>query len=142
MSGPDFFLEIVVPYLVPLSVLSRYNLCNTATCIAILPVGAFGGLYEHSGYNFFEGIAALDTKVHAMHHRFYNCSFADGVGAPSVLDAMMGTACTGGPPIKAIRQWLGFKDVERVKKITSEMAPDGDRTLKDSRREKCCAHSW
>ena len=35
MSGPDFHLEIVVPYLALLSVLSTYILCNTATCIAI-----------------------------------------------------------------------------------------------------------
>lgn len=115
MSAPDFLLEIVIPYLVPLIVLSKTNLCNTPTCIAILPLGAFGGLYEHSGYNFFEGIAALDTTVHGLHHRFYNCSFADGVGAPSILDTAMGTSCNAGPPAKVFRKWLGFKDLEQVK---------------------------
>lgn len=119
MSGPDFVLEIVLPYLLPLGVLSSSGACSPACCVAMLPLGALGGLYEHSGYNFFEGIAALDTSVHALHHRFYHCSFADGVGAPSVFDAALGTACTAGPPAKVVRKWLGFTDAERAKEMAA-----------------------
>lgn len=93
MSAPDFFLEIVVPYLLPLTVLSTFSLCGPRFCIAALPVAALGGLYEHSGYNFFEGIQVLDTTAHALHHRMWGCSFADGVGAPSIVDPFMGTSC-------------------------------------------------
>lgn len=119
MSTPDFVLEIVVPYLLPLAVLSSSGSCSHACCVAMLPLGALGGLYEHSGYNFFEGIAALDTSVHALHHRFYNCSFADGVGAPSVFDAGFGTACTAGPSAKVMRKWLGFKDAKHAKEMAT-----------------------
>lgn len=93
MSAPDFLLEIVVPYLLPLIILSSFSLCGPRACIIALPLGAVGGLYEHSGYNFFEGIQVLDTSAHALHHRLWSCSFADGVGAPSFVDPFMGTSC-------------------------------------------------
>lgn len=95
MSSPDFFLEIVVPYLIPLIILSSFSLCSTWGCIALLPFGALGGMYEHSGYNFFENIPVLDTNVHALHHRVWNCSFADGVGALGIVDWGMGSCCVG-----------------------------------------------
>lgn len=126
MSSPDFLLEIVIPYLVPLIFLSMANVCSSATCVAILPLGALGGLYEHSGYNFFDGIAALDTTVHGMHHRFYHCSFADGVGAPSIFDAAMGTTCNGGPPAMVVRKWLNFKDFENVKALAAAAVMSDD----------------
>lgn len=93
MSPPDFLLEIIIPYLFPLCLSTLCNYANNFSCLFILLFGAFGGLYEHSGYNIFPDIHTLDTSVHALHHTHHHCSFANGVGAPSLVDPFMGTVC-------------------------------------------------
>lgn len=109
MSPPDFFLEIVIPYLVPLIFVSHFNCVSNIFCTTIFPLGAFGGLYEHSGYNFFPNIPALDTTVHGLHHIYYHCSFADGVGSPSVLDRLFETVCAHvGPAAPAARTFVSW----------------------------------
>jgi sterol desaturase/sphingolipid hydroxylase (fatty acid hydroxylase superfamily) len=53
MSGPDFFLEIVLPYLVPLAAIGGAG-ADIAFHTVVAASGAIGGLYEHSGYDFSE----------------------------------------------------------------------------------------
>lgn len=102
MSPSDFLLEIILPYLLPLIVVSRLNLMRQPHIICMLPLGALGGLYEHSGYNFFgKHIPFLDTRVHGLHHLHYTCSFADGVGAPSIFDSTFHTVCASLGPMPA-----------------------------------------
>ena len=50
MSTPDFVLEIIFPYLLPLAVFGHHADLRVHWMIA--GVGAIGGLYEHSGYDF------------------------------------------------------------------------------------------
>jgi sterol desaturase/sphingolipid hydroxylase (fatty acid hydroxylase superfamily) len=102
MAPVDFLLEIVVPYLGALWLPMAAGVCSKGMAVATLPLGSVGGLYEHSGYNFLRGVAGLDTGVHAAHHARRDCSFADGVGAPSVLDPLLGTACGGGGPAAVV----------------------------------------
>ena len=96
MSPPDFILEILLPYLFPLYLTAKLKYCPPLVCVVVLPFGGLGGLYEHSGYNFFPNIKVLDTTVHGQHHRMWNCSFADGVGTTSLMDSTFGTVCGGG----------------------------------------------
>ncbi|KAJ3191558.1 hypothetical protein HDU83_000022 [Entophlyctis luteolus] len=96
MSPADFCFEILVPYLASVGVPVALGICNPVVAVAMLGVGTVGGMYEHSGYNFWAGVKGMDTVVHALHHQRNDCSFADGVGAPSVLDEIFGTACASG----------------------------------------------
>ncbi|ORX34845.1 hypothetical protein BD324DRAFT_635339 [Kockovaella imperatae] len=50
MSPPDFLLEIICPYLIPLAVFGNH--ADPRFHLLIAGVGAIGGLYEHSGYDF------------------------------------------------------------------------------------------
>ena len=50
MSPPDFLLEIICPYLLPLILFGHHADMRFHLIIAVL--GAIGGLYEHSGYDF------------------------------------------------------------------------------------------
>ena len=50
MSAADFFLEIVCPYLIPLAFAPLGS--NFLVHSLVVAAGAFGGLYEHSGYDF------------------------------------------------------------------------------------------
>ncbi|PKY06326.1 hypothetical protein P168DRAFT_288283, partial [Aspergillus campestris IBT 28561] len=51
MSGPDFFLEIVLPYLVPLAAIGGGG-ADPCFHYLVAALGAIGGVYEHSGYDF------------------------------------------------------------------------------------------
>ncbi|PLB37978.1 sterol desaturase family protein [Aspergillus candidus] len=51
MSGPDFFLEIVLPYLVPLAAIGGGG-ADPYFHYLVAALGAIGGVYEHSGYDF------------------------------------------------------------------------------------------
>ncbi|CAN8073133.1 unnamed protein product [Agarophyton chilense] len=103
MYSFDFVLEIVLPYVVPLFVLRHARMLSETHANWLLILGSLGGLYEHSGYNFFPNVWSFDTRIHAMHHIYYSCSFADGVGAPSLLDNALRTVCgsVGAPPLAA-----------------------------------------
>jgi sterol desaturase/sphingolipid hydroxylase (fatty acid hydroxylase superfamily) len=107
MSAPDFFLEIVLPYLLPL-VLVGGGGSDVVFQLVVAGLGAFGGLYEHSGYDFavplrdsrlFHAVPLLgrilDTiitsKAHGEHHRRFNVSFSDGFGSPGICDTVMST---------------------------------------------------
>jgi len=107
MSGADFFLEIVLPYLVPLVLIGGGGSNVVFHCV-VASMGAFGGLYEHSGYDFavpvrqsaWAGVAPklvntlaglISSHAHAEHHRRGNVSFSDGFGLPGLCDAWLGT---------------------------------------------------
>lgn len=94
MSPVDFLFEVVMPYLVPLAILTRFRLLTRTHAVCMLPIGTLGGLYEHSGYNFWPMFSFLDTRTHGMHHTFHNCSFADGFGSQNLFDSFFGTACS------------------------------------------------
>src|SRR5947209_2301425 len=61
MSAPDFFLTIVCPYLVPL-ILIGGGTSNLGFNLLVACLGAVGGLYEHSGYDFSPGPAAVPRR--------------------------------------------------------------------------------
>ncbi len=105
MGYADFFLEIVLPYLLPLMVVAAG--ADVSFHLLVASLGAIGGLYEHSGYDFsirlprgvrgikgrvIDAIAALITsKAHAEHHRRSNVSFSDGFGSPGICDSFFAT---------------------------------------------------
>ncbi|TPX13342.1 uncharacterized protein E0L32_006315 [Thyridium curvatum] len=115
MSAPDFFLEIVLPYLVPLALVGGGG-DNVYFHSLVAGLGAVGGLYEHSGYDFSvvlrsyschghgDGSTAakwprlasilgsfLDNRSHTEHHVRAHVSFSDGFGSPGICDTVMGT---------------------------------------------------
>ena len=65
--------------------------------------GAFGGLYEHSGYDFSVKLAQSDnalarfvasrisSKAHAEHHSRGNVSYSDGFGSSNICDTVFKT---------------------------------------------------
>jgi sterol desaturase/sphingolipid hydroxylase (fatty acid hydroxylase superfamily) len=106
-SGADFFLEIVLPYLLPLIAIGGGG-SDVLFQLAVPCLGAFGGLYEHSGYDF--GVAFRDPQAagwrrrlnaildhvtssiaHGNHHTRGNVSFSDGFGSPGFCDTIFGT---------------------------------------------------
>jgi sterol desaturase/sphingolipid hydroxylase (fatty acid hydroxylase superfamily) len=105
MGYADFFLEIVLPYLLPLMVVGAG--ADISFQLLVAGLGAIGGLYEHSGYDFsirlprgapglkgrlFAALAALtSSKAHAEHHRRGNVSFSDGFGSPGITDTVFAT---------------------------------------------------
>ncbi|KAI5457810.1 hypothetical protein BGZ63DRAFT_433328 [Mariannaea sp. PMI_226] len=109
MSAPDFFLEIVLPYLIPLSLIGGGQ-ADLLFHSAIAGLGAVGGIYEHSGYDFsvklrhqgaithwWPGIIGqllsyfLDNRSHSEHHSRGSVSFSDGFGSPGICDTIFGT---------------------------------------------------
>ncbi len=104
MSHTDFFLEIVLPYLVPLVLVGAG--ADITFHLVVASLGAIGGLYEHSGYDFAvrlpkargfwaRPLAVLDTlitsKAHGEHHRRSVVSFSDGFGSPGICDTIFKT---------------------------------------------------
>ncbi len=107
MSAADFFLEIVLPYLVPLVLIGGGGSDVFFHCF-VAGAGAFGGLYEHSGYDFavpfqrtrfftqwprLGGVIAtlITSHAHGEHHGRGNVSFSDGFGSPGLCDTLFGT---------------------------------------------------
>ncbi|KAH8810992.1 hypothetical protein F5884DRAFT_819432 [Xylogone sp. PMI_703] len=108
MSAPDFFLEIVLPYLVPLALIGGGG-SDILFHTLIVTMGAFGWVYEHSGYDLmvllppecnlavrWPGIAQIirnvvDNRSHREHHMQGNVSFADGFGSPGICDTFFRT---------------------------------------------------
>ena len=103
MSAPDFFLTIVCPYLVPL-VLIGGGTANLPFQLLVAGIGAVGGLYEHSGYDFAVGLRAatqrwftrlpaslVSSHAHGEHHRRSRVSFSDGFGSPGLCDLIFRT---------------------------------------------------
>jgi len=106
MSAADFFLEIVCPYLVPLAFVPLGT--NFLVHSLVVTGGAFGGLYEHSGYDFSlalrepkDGRAPgrlrlalakmISSEAHAAHHARGNVSFSDGFGSSNICDTLFRT---------------------------------------------------
>ena len=106
MSPVDFLLEIVLPYLVPLALVGAG--ADVLFHLVIAGLGAFGGLYEHSGYDFAARLpqraggdwkkwplvwlaALITTKAHSEHHRRSHVSFSDGFGSPGLCDTLLRT---------------------------------------------------
>ena len=103
MSAPDFFLTIVCPYLVPL-ILIGGGTSNLAFQLLVACLGAVGGLYEHSGYDFAAVVATtprrwmsflpaslISSHAHGEHHRRSRVSFSDGFGSPGLCDLIFRT---------------------------------------------------
>jgi sterol desaturase/sphingolipid hydroxylase (fatty acid hydroxylase superfamily) len=103
MSAPDFFLTIVAPYLVPL-ILIGGGTANVPFQLIVACLGAVGGLYEHSGYDFASGWKAsprrwfalvpaslISSHAHGEHHRRSRVSFSDGFGSPGLCDLIFQT---------------------------------------------------
>jgi sterol desaturase/sphingolipid hydroxylase (fatty acid hydroxylase superfamily) len=107
MSKADFFLEITLPYLLPL-VLVGGGGGDILFHVMVAGLGAFGGLYEHSGYDFavplrvskfYKAMPQLgaivagfvSSKAHGEHHRRSNVSFSDGFGSPGICDSVFAT---------------------------------------------------
>jgi sterol desaturase/sphingolipid hydroxylase (fatty acid hydroxylase superfamily) len=103
MSAPDFFLTIVCPYLVPL-VLIGGGTSNLGFQLLVASLGAVGGLYEHSGYDFALDLKAsprrlmsllpaslVSSHAHGEHHRRSRVSFSDGFGSPGLCDLIFRT---------------------------------------------------
>lgn len=103
MSAPDFFLIIVAPYLVPL-ILIGGGTANVPFQLLVACLGALGGLYEHSGYDFAIGIkmasrlrfarvvaSLFSSHAHGEHHRRSRVSFSDGFGSPGLCDLIFRT---------------------------------------------------
>jgi sterol desaturase/sphingolipid hydroxylase (fatty acid hydroxylase superfamily) len=106
MSTADFFLEIVLPYLIPLALVGAG--ADVSFHLVVASLGAIGGLYEHSGYDFAVRLArgngsgsrlqprawlaaAVTSKAHGEHHRRSNVSFSDGFGSPGICDTIFKT---------------------------------------------------
>lgn len=106
MSAADFFLEIVLPYLVPLALIGAG--ADVRFHLLVASLGAVGGLYEHSGYDFAIRLPQLSdpgakrrplawlgllitSKAHGEHHRRSNVSFSDGFGSPGICDTLFKT---------------------------------------------------
>lgn len=100
MSPADFFLEIVLPYLIPLALVGAG--ADVLFNLSIASLGAIGGLYEHSGYDFAVRIPRdkgvlrflallITSKAHGEHHRVGNVSFSDGFGSPGICDTIFKT---------------------------------------------------
>ena len=105
MSPADFFLEIACPYLVPLIAISAIGSGGSDLTFHFFAVtaGAFGGLYEHSGFDFSVKLARsanpvirfvgtrISSKAHAEHHGRGNVSFSDGFGSSDICDTVFKT---------------------------------------------------
>lgn len=107
MSPQDFFLEIVLPYLLPLALIGGGG-SDILFHSMIAGLGAVGGVYEHSGYDFavllpkarlaermpgFVKVLAgmITSQAHGEHHARGNVSFSDGFGSPGMCDSAFGT---------------------------------------------------
>lgn len=103
MSAPDFFLTIVAPYLVPL-ILIGGGTGNVPFQVLVACLGAIGGLYEHSGYDFAPSLKSATRRwlalvpaslasshAHGEHHRRSRVSFSDGFGSPGLCDFIFRT---------------------------------------------------
>jgi sterol desaturase/sphingolipid hydroxylase (fatty acid hydroxylase superfamily) len=107
MTVPDFFLTIVCPYLIPL-ILIGGGTSDLRFQLLVASLGAVGGLYEHSGYDFAAAIrkatasrwsrllhhvppSLISSHAHGEHHRRARVSFSDGFGSPGICDAIFGT---------------------------------------------------
>ncbi|MGH6795826.1 MAG: sterol desaturase family protein [Methylocella sp.] len=104
MSPADFFLEIVLPYLLPLALIGAG--ADVLFHFTAASLGAIGGLYEHSGYDFAVRLRRpngagsrllawlsylVTSKAHGEHHRRSNVSFSDGFGSPGLCDTIFKT---------------------------------------------------
>jgi sterol desaturase/sphingolipid hydroxylase (fatty acid hydroxylase superfamily) len=107
MSAADFFMEIVLPYLLPLVLIGGGG-SDLLFHIIIMGLGAVGGLYEHSGFDFARSLRGekatpartfwsnlladkLSSHAHAEHHRRSNVSFSDGFGSSGICDTVFRT---------------------------------------------------
>ncbi len=105
MSPADFIMEIAAPYLLPLIAITAIGSAGADLTFHVFAVtaGAFGGLYEHSGYDFSAKLAKSDnaflrfvgsrisSKAHAEHHSRGNVSFSDGFGSSNICDTVFQT---------------------------------------------------
>lgn len=105
MSPADYFLEITCPYLLPLMAINAlgWGAADLLFHMFTVTAGAFGGLYEHSGFDFSVKLAQsrnglvrmiaplVSSKAHSEHHGRGNVSFSDGFGSTGILDTLFKT---------------------------------------------------
>jgi sterol desaturase/sphingolipid hydroxylase (fatty acid hydroxylase superfamily) len=106
MSAADFVLEICFPYLLPLIVFGLLPGGGSSMWLfhfVTVSAGAFGGLYEHSGYDFSVKLAQsgnplarfvatrISSRAHAEHHGRGNVSYSDGFGSSNICDTIFKT---------------------------------------------------
>jgi sterol desaturase/sphingolipid hydroxylase (fatty acid hydroxylase superfamily) len=106
MSKTDFFLEITLPYLAPLALVGGGS--DILSHVLIVGLRAFGGIYEHSGYDFavplrqsrfYKDVPQLGavlallitSKAQREHHSRMHVSFSDGFGSPGLCDTIFAT---------------------------------------------------
>ena len=88
MSSPDFFLEIVLPYLSFFWVVPT----SLAFDMTVASVGSIAAMTEHSGYNFSVGFKTLDSRPHFAHHNnLLTGAYAEGIFSPGYMDRIFGT---------------------------------------------------
>ncbi|MDE2577611.1 MAG: sterol desaturase family protein [Hyphomicrobiales bacterium] len=101
MSPMDFLMEIVAPYLIPLMLVGGGG-ADLLFHFFTVSAGAFGGIYEHSGYDFSVKLAQggpvarfvasrISSKAHAEHHSRGNVSYSDGFGSSNICDTVFKT---------------------------------------------------
>ena len=125
MSVWDFLFEIAGPYLLPLIAVSAVGSGGSDLVFHFFTVtaGAFGGLYEHSGYDFSIKLAKSDnpiarfvgarisSKAHAEHHSRGNVSYSDGFGSSNICDTIFKTRWDMVAPRERQRQRSGAQEV-------------------------------
>lgn len=88
MSSVDFFLEIILPYMIFIIIFPTNFYFN---CL-VASIGSFAAMYEHSGYCFTTW-KPLDTRPHISHHGHRSkASFSEGVLSPGWCDFIAGTS--------------------------------------------------
>lgn len=116
MTAADFFLEIVLPYLIPLCLVGGGG-ADMRFHFLVAGLGAIGGVYEHSGYDLSAALELsakandsvapehgslglviadlvgkiFDNRAHGEHHARATVSFADGFGSPGLCDTLLRT---------------------------------------------------
>jgi len=89
MAPVDFVLEIILPFFLMIWPVRDLDI---RLAIWLVVMGGWGGLYEHSGYNFFPGVYQLDTRYHYAHHNHAGVSFSEGVFSPGLPDWLFRTS--------------------------------------------------
>lgn len=87
MGCLDFVVEILLPFSAWF-LITRHAYLETLLFVVV--VGAWGAMYEHSGFDF--GLPGYDPRPHAYHHTHYKLGFSEGIGSLGIMDWMFQTS--------------------------------------------------